>query len=108
MRELSSRRRFLKQAAIAGGRALLGTVSLKQTSRGIWREPSVLAPNPTVIFHVHFIQAGHHFALAITDARHINRDALVMDAKLFASAKIRHDLRAVDDVFARQARNIRG
>jgi gamma-glutamylputrescine oxidase len=45
MYELSSRRRFLKQAAIAGGGALLGTVSLNQISPRIWREPSVFAPN---------------------------------------------------------------
>jgi gamma-glutamylputrescine oxidase len=45
MHELSSRRRFLKQAAIAGGGALLGTVGLNQISPRIWREPLVFAPN---------------------------------------------------------------
>jgi hypothetical protein len=35
MRELSSRRRFLKKAAFVGGGALLGTVSLNQISP-IW------------------------------------------------------------------------
>jgi gamma-glutamylputrescine oxidase len=45
MRELSSRRRFLKRAAFAGGGALLGTVSLNQISPMIWREPLVFEPN---------------------------------------------------------------
>ena len=45
MHELSSRRRFLKQAAIAGGGALLGTVSLNQISPAIWREPLVFETN---------------------------------------------------------------
>ncbi|MGA7475574.1 MAG: FAD-dependent oxidoreductase, partial [Candidatus Sulfotelmatobacter sp.] len=39
MQELSSRRRFLKKAAFAGGGALLGTVGLNQISPRIWREP---------------------------------------------------------------------
>ena len=45
MQELSSRRRFLKKAAFAGGGALLGTVSLNQISPRIWREPLVFEPN---------------------------------------------------------------
>ncbi|MGB7513870.1 MAG: FAD-dependent oxidoreductase [Candidatus Acidiferrum sp.] len=45
MQELSSRRRFLKQAAFAGAGALLGTVSLNQISPTIWREPLVFTPN---------------------------------------------------------------
>ena len=45
MRELSSRRRFLKRAAFAGGGALLGTVSLNQISPMIWREPLVFELN---------------------------------------------------------------
>jgi glycine/D-amino acid oxidase-like deaminating enzyme len=45
MQELSSRRRFLKKAAFAGGGALLGTVGLNQISPKIWHEPLVFAPN---------------------------------------------------------------
>ena len=45
MQELSSRRRFLRKAAWAGGGALFGTVSLNQISPGIWREPLVFEPN---------------------------------------------------------------
>ena len=45
MRELSSRRGFLRKAAFAGGGALLGTVSLNQISPWIWREPLVFEPN---------------------------------------------------------------
>jgi gamma-glutamylputrescine oxidase len=45
MPEPSSRRRFLKRAAFAGGGALLGGVGLNQTSPCIWREPLVFEPN---------------------------------------------------------------
>jgi len=45
MPELSSRRRFLKKAAFAGGGALLGTVGLNQISPRIWREPLEFEPN---------------------------------------------------------------
>jgi len=45
MQELSSRRRFLKKAAFAGGGALLGTVGLSQISPRIWREPLEFEPN---------------------------------------------------------------
>jgi gamma-glutamylputrescine oxidase len=41
----SSRRRFLKQAAFAGGGALLGTAGLNQIFPKISREPFVFAPN---------------------------------------------------------------
>src|SRR5271168_5219710 len=45
MRELSSRRRFLKKAAYAGGGALLGAAGLNQISPRIWHEPLLFAPN---------------------------------------------------------------
>ncbi|MBZ5721061.1 MAG: FAD-dependent oxidoreductase [Acidobacteriia bacterium] len=45
MPELSSRRRFLKKAAVASGGALLGAVGLNQVSPRIWREPLVFEPN---------------------------------------------------------------
>lgn len=45
MPERSSRRRFLRNAAVAGGGALLGTVGLNQLSPSIWREPLVFEPN---------------------------------------------------------------
>jgi glycine/D-amino acid oxidase-like deaminating enzyme len=45
MQELSSRRRFLKKAAFAGGGALLGTVGLNQICPRIWREPLEFEPN---------------------------------------------------------------
>jgi hypothetical protein len=45
MRELSSRRRFLRKAAFAGGGALLGTIGLNQISPQIWREPLEFEPN---------------------------------------------------------------
>ena len=45
MQELSSRRRFLKKAAFAGGGTLLGTAGLNQISPRIWREPFVFELN---------------------------------------------------------------
>src|SRR5580700_10148734 len=45
MHELSSRRRFLKQATIAGSGALLGTIGLNQISPRLWREPFVFETN---------------------------------------------------------------
>ncbi len=45
MQEFSSRRRFLKKAAFAGGGAVLGAVGLNQISPTIWREPLVFEPN---------------------------------------------------------------
>jgi glycine/D-amino acid oxidase-like deaminating enzyme len=45
MQEISSRRRFLKKAAFAGGGALLGSVGLNQISPRIWREPLVFESN---------------------------------------------------------------
>ena len=45
MQESRSRRRFLKNAALAGGGAALGAVGLNQISPKIWREPMVFEPN---------------------------------------------------------------
>ena len=45
MHPTSSRRKFLKKAAVASGGALLGTVGLNQLSPSIWREPLVFEPN---------------------------------------------------------------
>src|SRR5262245_6332249 len=60
-----------------------------------------------IILQVHLIHAGHHRALAVSDTRHINREPVVSDAKFLTSAKVRCDLRAVDDVLAWQARDVR-
>src|SRR6266849_6288541 len=60
-----------------------------------------------VIVQIHLVQARHHRALAVTDARHRNREAVVSDAELVTAAKVRGDLRTVDDVFAGQARDVR-
>src|ERR1700751_4603467 len=51
-----------------------------------------------VIFQIHLVKAGDHLAFAITDARHIDREAIARDAKLLATAKVGCDLRTVDDV----------
>src|SRR6266853_927515 len=60
-----------------------------------------------VIFHIHVIQATHHAALTLAHARHVDREAVVCDAEFLASAKVRCDFRAVDDVLARQSRDVR-
>src|ERR1700724_4338630 len=60
-----------------------------------------------VILHIHLVQADDHLALAVSDARHLNREAMVSNAKLIASAKVVHNFRTMDNVLARKARNIR-
>src|SRR5713101_2539691 len=60
-----------------------------------------------VIFQIHLVQACDHLALAVTDAGHIDREAIASHAKLLASARVGCDLRTVDDVFAWQARDVR-
>jgi gamma-glutamylputrescine oxidase len=45
MQERSSRRRFLMNAALAGGGVALSAVGLNQISPKIWREPMVFEPN---------------------------------------------------------------
>ena len=60
-----------------------------------------------VVFKVHVVEAGYHLAFAFADARHVNCEAVVSDAKLFASANVGRDLRAVDNVLAWQAGDVR-
>jgi gamma-glutamylputrescine oxidase len=45
MQPSSSRRKFLKKAAVASGGALLGVVGLNELSPSIWREPLLIEPN---------------------------------------------------------------
>src|SRR6185437_5555728 len=59
------------------------------------------------VIQVDLVQAGHHRALAVPDARHIDLEAVFVDTEFLASAKVRGDLRAVDDILARQARDVR-
>src|SRR5262249_58339861 len=61
----------------------------------------------SVVFKVHVVQTGHHLAFALADARHVNREAVVSDAKLFAPANVGRHLRTMDDVLARQASDVR-
>lgn len=60
-----------------------------------------------VISHIHLVEADDHLALAVSDSRHIDREAIVSDAKFLAASKVVRNFRAVDDVLARQARDIR-
>src|SRR5215471_186836 len=60
-----------------------------------------------VVFKVHFIETGYHLAFALADARHVDCEAVERDAKLFASANVRRNLRTVDNVFAREAGDVR-
>src|SRR5215471_19087276 len=61
----------------------------------------------SVVFKVHFIETGYHLAFALADAQHVDCEAVERDAKLLASANVGRDLRTVDDVFARQASDVR-
>jgi gamma-glutamylputrescine oxidase len=45
MPDLSTRRRFLKNAALVSGTAVVGSVALNQISPSIWHEPLEFAPN---------------------------------------------------------------
>src|SRR5207302_4080080 len=54
-----------------------------------------------VILHIHLVQADDHLALAVSNSRHINGEAIVHNAKLFASAKVVHNFRTMDNVLAR-------
>src|SRR5258705_9585830 len=51
----------------------------------------------SVILHIHLVQADDHVALAVSDARHLNREAIVSNAKLLASAKVVHNFRRSQD-----------
>src|SRR5215471_4363790 len=61
----------------------------------------------SVAFKVHVVETGHHLALALADIRHLDCEVVVSDAKLCASANVGCDLRAVDDVLARETRDVR-
>jgi hypothetical protein len=50
--------------------------------------PKMNSAPSSVILHIHLVQADHHLALAVSDARHLNREAIVSNAKLFASARV--------------------
>src|SRR6476660_1788544 len=61
----------------------------------------------SVVFKVHVVEPRYHLAFAIADARHVDCEAVERDAKLLAAANVGRDLRAVDDVLARQAGDVR-
>ena len=48
-----------------------------------------------------------HLALAFAHRRHVDANIFLADPELLAAIKERCDLGAVDDVFARQARDVR-
>src|SRR5580704_9698477 len=60
-----------------------------------------------VILHIHFVQVDDHFALAVSDARHVNRETIACDTEFLGSASVVHNFRAVDDVLAGKARDVR-
>ena len=47
-----------------------------------------LRSRASVIVQIDLVQAGHHRALAVPDARHIDLEAGVRDAEFLASAKV--------------------
>jgi hypothetical protein len=59
------------------------------------------------ILQVHLVQAPHHSAFARQHRWHVNRRTRLGDSAAFRSAKVRRDLRAVDGVLARNARDVR-
>ena len=49
----------------------------------------------------------HHLALALTHGSHVDVNILFADSELVAAIKERSNLGAVDDILARQARDVR-
>src|SRR5262249_52891260 len=79
---------------------------------GLWSDKPPSSTNKfgtrvPVVLQIHLVQSRHHPALAVANARHVEREAVVIDAKFFAPAKIGSDLCAMDNVLARQTRDIR-
>ena len=60
-----------------------------------------------VIVEMNIDEVLDHLALAFAHRRHVDADILLADAELLAAKKERGDLGAVDDVFARQAGDVR-
>ena len=56
---------------------------------------------------MHVDQTGDHLALAITHGGHVDAGVLLADPKFLAAEKVGRDLGAVDNVLARQARDVR-
>jgi hypothetical protein len=55
---------------------------------------------------VHVDQAGDHLAFALAHGAHVDVGIALGDAELRAAEEIRGDLRAVDEILARQARDV--
>lgn len=111
-------RNFIQRGARAGTNDQIGAPQLTcgpigqgdfhcSRSQEPARSQYELGSRVPVIFHIHVVQATHHSALALAHTRHVDRKAVESNTKLFASAKVRCDFRAMDDVLARKARNIR-
>src|SRR5271169_547370 len=58
-----------------------------------------------IVIQIHLIHAAHHLPFALTNAGHVNREAVVRDPKLPAIGEIRCNFGTVDDVLAGKARD---
>lgn len=65
-----------------------------------------LSPGLLIVVQIHLIHAAHHLPFALTNAGHVNREAVVRDPKLPTIAEIRCNLGTVDDVLAGKARDV--
>src|SRR5215469_3959951 len=66
-----------------------------------------LCPARLEIRKVHVHQAVHHLPLAVTHSRHVDPGVVLGHTEFLTPPKVGGDLRAVDDVFARQTGDIR-
>src|SRR5271156_2197415 len=63
-------------------------------------------PGLFVDVEMHIDQASDHLAFAVAHDRHVDARVLLADAEFFAPVEKRGDLRAVNDVLARQAGDV--
>src|SRR5260370_6593656 len=113
----SKARNWFERSACAGVDDHIGSLELPGCSvreRGLQCSRADEAPGAEdefsagllVVAEIHVIPIRYHFAFAFANSAHINAEVSLGDAELFASAKVRGHLRAVNDILARQTRDV--
>ena len=60
-----------------------------------------------VVLEIDVIPMRHHSAFALADGAHVDREISLRYPELFTSAKVGSDLCTMNDVLAREARDVR-